>query len=883
MTDLDVAVRLRLVNLLSKEAKVAAKDIAGVGAAAGKLDGKGTGRFAGELGKAWTASAKLGGSLERTAAAAGKIDGKAASRVAEALGKASSASDKLGASLGKTGVAAEKIGGKAAGRFAGELGKAWTASAKLGGSLEKTATAANKAAQGVAKIGQGSAAIDSTRRRIDQLTKSNIALGMSQRRLVSANMIAGMSRSGGIGGMAAAGAAGVALGRHGRGKRQEALREAASHITPNAYLIGAGGATVAGAAIGGTAAAGVAGAALAVRESVKFEKAMADVKKKVTLDEGATWADVERTINAVSREMGMARGDTAALTAMAGQAGIDYKDLAGFMMLAAKAAVGWDIAPKDASERLAKIKAQTQWTIPQLEEFADKVNALGDSSASAEKDIVEMFQRSAGAAKAAGVPLDTSLAVTTALNSIGMAEEVSARFWNAFSSKLRTASDQPDKAAEGYKLLGLTVQQVESGMKADATKMIIDVLERLEQSADKARAAVKIFGQEWWDEAARSGQALPEIRKNLEQIDSGKWKGSLQRNLQIDLATTDNHLKRTGALVSEIGDRLGRWALPPINKGLELFIRAEERLDEIERRRVETRAILDKGVNDRLTPREVDRLASDRELLGRAQRERAVERQALDAARGERKSLAQRIERTRAAGSKSGVDYLTPLYDRMRALDKHIGEMERRVEPAKAKADDAPRERHEGLRGAPGAADPAKVEELKAKFLQLDRLMKGMRLFPGSEEARQQAQKLVEELAGVFQRGDLGPAAQKLIDTYVAAIAAQSGKVDAEAQAIRARLQDILGAPIVVKIEPRLSGAPAVGGGAGGGTGGGAPAAPAAPKKKTSALPGGAVHIREAHFHGVKDLAGLHRAVMATADRRARAARDDALHDIDVG
>jgi hypothetical protein len=41
--------------------------------------------------------------------------------------------------------------------------------------------------------------------------------------------------------------------------------------------------------------------------------------------------------------------------------------------------------------------------------------------------------------------------------------------------------------------------------------------------------------------------------------------------------------------------------------------------------------------------------------------------------------------------------------------------------------------------------------------------------------------------------------------------------------------------------------------------------------------------IQTAHFHGVKDLKGSHRQAVAMIDRSARARRDGALHDTDVG
>jgi TP901 family phage tail tape measure protein len=284
----------------------------------------------------------------------------------------------------------------------------------------------------------------------------------------------------------------------------EATKEVGAY---EAGLAGAG-ARMAGLAAGAAAAGSAGFAAYGLKQAIGFEKAMADVKKKVNLDPGAQWRDVEELINKTSRDIGIAREDMAGLAAQAGQSGIAYKDLGSFMMLAAKASSGWDMAPKEAAQRLAEIKSLTQWTIPQLAEYADKFNALADSSSASEKDVVRMFQRASASAKAAGVSFDTSLSALTALKSTGTEESTAARFWNSFASKLVTAGmggRGAKQAAEGFRALGLSIKQVEKGMKSDATKTILDVLDRLDKSPNKATAAVEIFGREWWDSVENGG------------------------------------------------------------------------------------------------------------------------------------------------------------------------------------------------------------------------------------------------------------------------------------------------------------------------------------------------------------------------------------------
>lgn len=319
-----------------------------------------------------------------------------------------------------------------------------------------------------------------------------------------------------------------------------------------------------------------------VGNAVAFEAAMADVKKKVDLPDGANWEDLEKTISQNAMDFGRKHTEIAGLVAEAGAAGVAFDQLIDWTKLATRASVAWDMSAQDTSQRLAQIRAGTGMTIQQLAEFVDKVNWLGDSSAATEADIVEMFGRAGSAAKAANVPIDVTLASLTALRAVGMQEEVSARFFNAFASSLRIATNLPKKAAAGFKMLGTSAAAVEKGMKTDALGTMLDLLIRLEKSPDKASAAIKIFGQQWWDEAARMTQAMPEMIRLLNGLaERANWQGSSQKAVDIQLATTENHLKRFGVLVDDVGIRLSKWTLPPINKGIEEVIDILERADEL--------------------------------------------------------------------------------------------------------------------------------------------------------------------------------------------------------------------------------------------------------------------------------------------------------------
>jgi TP901 family phage tail tape measure protein len=372
------------------------------------------------------------------------------------------------------------------------------------------------------------------------------------------------------------------------------------------------------------------------------------------MDDPAELAAIERRIAAASIEYGRTFEQVAALVAEAGAGGISKADLPEFLRLTMSAATAWGASADVAAGALAKIRASTQWGNKELEDFGDKVNALSDAGSAKEMDVVDMFQRAGAAAKAAGVDFDTSLAFLTAMNNVAIAPEVAARGFGAFSSKLRTANSLSKKGKAGLKMLGLTPDKVEKGMKTNAAKTMIDLLERLEKSPDKANAAKSIFGDEWWDDIARAGQALPEIRKNLAIIsDPGRWRGSMAKNLNIELSTTATHLERLKSLSSEVGNRMGRWALPPINAAIERIIAGLNELDaRAEAKSAETAAetaMADKILKGSpLSRSERERLVADRELANRVNAKVANTTNVADAfATEQRSSAARSVERSR--------------------------------------------------------------------------------------------------------------------------------------------------------------------------------------------------------------------------------------------
>ncbi|ABD87119.1 phage tail tape measure protein [Rhodopseudomonas palustris] len=99
MSNLDVALRLRLINQLGGPAKDAKRELESVGAAAKKLDGAKADKIARDLARTKAEAKGADAALQKAAAGAKRLDGTSADRLSAKLRKATAHSDQLAQSL----------------------------------------------------------------------------------------------------------------------------------------------------------------------------------------------------------------------------------------------------------------------------------------------------------------------------------------------------------------------------------------------------------------------------------------------------------------------------------------------------------------------------------------------------------------------------------------------------------------------------------------------------------------------------------------------------------------------------------------------------------------------------------------------------------------
>ncbi|HHE9472724.1 phage tail tape measure protein [Haemophilus influenzae] len=114
--------------------------------------------------------------------------------------------------------------------------------------------------------------------------------------------------------------------------------------------------------------------------AIKFESAMADVKKVVNFDSPAQFKEMEQDILRLIRTIPMASEEIAAIVAAGGQAGIARENLLGYAEDAAKMGVAFDMAAGDAGTAMATMANVLGKPISEMAKFGDAINHLSDNA-----------------------------------------------------------------------------------------------------------------------------------------------------------------------------------------------------------------------------------------------------------------------------------------------------------------------------------------------------------------------------------------------------------------------------------------------------------------------------------------------------------------------
>ena len=309
---------------------------------------------------------------------------------------------------------------------------------------------------------------------------------------------------------------------------------------------------------------GAGGLAFATREAMKFETAMAGVRK-VADGTDEQYAKLSDELKKMGAELGISAAEMAELAAAGGQLGIPIEKLSEFTAIASKMSVAFGMSAEEAGNAAATIANVFQLPIGEVEKLGDAINVLGNNTAAREKDIVAAMARIGGTAKQFGLAADEAAALADAFIALGKPPEVAATAINALLQKLQTAQSQGKGFQDALASIGTSADEMAANIAANPQQALTEFLHQLEGLDKQSRALTlsQLFGTEYSDDIALLVGSLGEYEKALGLVnDQAQIQGAMQKEAAAALNTTEGQINKAKAAVSNMAGELGDALLP---------------------------------------------------------------------------------------------------------------------------------------------------------------------------------------------------------------------------------------------------------------------------------------------------------------------------------
>lgn len=280
--------------------------------------------------------------------------------------------------------------------------------------------------------------------------------------------------------------------------------------------------------------------------SVEFETAMAGVAKTTDLSAVQLDAMAEK-IKALSERIPVSTTELAGLVEAAGQLGIADEYLLTFAETMAALGVSTNLSASEAATSLAQLANVMRTSGKDYDRMGSSIVALGNSSATTEKDIVEMSQRLAGAARVVHMSEAQVFGYAAALSSVGVEAEAGGtalqKMWGDIETMVATGSED---LAGWAKVAGMSAAEFAEAWEKDAGSAYQAFVEGLGKGNERGQSAIATLAE----------LGVTEQRTTRAVLGLATAGDLLERSL----ATSEAAWEQGTALATEAGIRYGTTA-----------------------------------------------------------------------------------------------------------------------------------------------------------------------------------------------------------------------------------------------------------------------------------------------------------------------------------
>lgn len=255
--------------------------------------------------------------------------------------------------------------------------------------------------------------------------------------------------------------------------------------------------SVVGAGIVAASTAIIAFGGYALKSSIDFESAFADVKK-VLDGTDKQFADLEQGIRDMSKRLPQSATEIAGVAAAAGQLGIKTEDVLDFTETMVMLGDTTNLSSEEAATSLARLAAITGMSHKDFDKLGSVIVDLGNNFATTESEIVEMGLRLAGTGNQVGLSEDQVLALAAAMSSVGINAEAGGSSMSRVMQKINTeVLSGGENLAKFAEISGMSADDFSKKWKEEPEQAIVsfvDGLGKIKESGGDVTTALKEMG-----------------------------------------------------------------------------------------------------------------------------------------------------------------------------------------------------------------------------------------------------------------------------------------------------------------------------------------------------------------------------------------------------
>ena len=237
--------------------------------------------------------------------------------------------------------------------------------------------------------------------------------------------------------------------------------------------------------------------AIPINSAMKFESAMADVKKVVDFSTADGLQKMSNSLKELSRTIPLSVEGLAQISAAGGQLGVKENDLITFTSNVAKMSTAFDMLPEEAGKSMATLSNVFDIPITKLTSLGDAINHISNNSAASAKSIVPALAKAGGAARQFGLSAENTTALVGTLIAMGRAPEEAGTAISAILQRLQLADKLGSKAASAFRKIGISAKVFGRMISEDAQRALTKFFNAVEkiQGQDRVGVLVDIFGK----------------------------------------------------------------------------------------------------------------------------------------------------------------------------------------------------------------------------------------------------------------------------------------------------------------------------------------------------------------------------------------------------